>query len=179
MEQDQVLGPQYSATWPTTVGAVCIIVGGLSLFGGCLALTGMAEIEQLHTAIPFGDGELSEELVKQLASTSPPEWISSVGALLNIILSIVLAGAGMALLQRAPKARRTLLGWSVFYILFTLGAAFANWAPRMELVKQNSEVQGMFLAQIVISMPLYFALPIFLLIYLNREQTRNEVGSWR
>jgi hypothetical protein len=171
-------GVQYSATWPTTVGACCIIVGGLSLFGGCLALTGMAEIEQLHTAIPFGDGELSEGLKIQLKATKPPEWITTTVTLSNIVFSIVLAGSGMALLQRAPKARMILFVWSVLYILFTIAAAIANWAPRMDLVKQNTEVQGMFLAQIVISTPLYLVLPVFLLIYLNRKQTRNEVASW-
>ena len=170
---------QNPATWPTTVGAVCIIVGGLSLFGGCLALTGMAEIEQLHTAIPFGDGELSEELIEQLDSTAPPNWFASVTATMNIVFSIVLVGAGMALLQRSPNARVTLLAWSMLYIMFTISAAAANWAPRMELVSQNSEVLGMFLAQIAISMPLYLVLPVFLLIYLNRKQARNEVASWR
>jgi hypothetical protein len=170
---------QYSATWPTTVGACCIIVGGLSLFGGCLALTGMAEIEQLHTAIPFGDGELSEELLKQLDATSPPQWIASLASTLHIVFSIILVVAGMSLLQRSPRGRPILLIWALLYILFTFGAAVANWIPRMDLVKQNSEVEGMFLAQIVISMPLYLVLPVFLLIYLNRKQTRNEVASWR
>jgi len=46
-------------------------------------------------------------------------------------------------------------------------------------VQQSSEVQAMFLAQIVISMPLYLILPIFLLIYLNKNQARNEVALWR
>jgi len=170
---------QYSATWPRRIGAVCIVVGGLSLFGGCLALTGMAEIEQLHTAIPFGDGKLSEELAAQLKATEPKAWIANSASLMNIIFSIALAGAGMALLQRAPKARTTLLTWSGFYIIFTLAAAWINWSARMELVSQNKEVQGMFLAQLVISMPLYLALPVFLLIYLNRKQTRNEVTLWR
>ena len=170
---------QHTATWPTTIGAVCIVVGGLSLFGGCLALTGMAEIEQLHTAIPFGDGELSDELLKQLDATAPSKWISSTGSTINIFFAIFLIGAGMALLQRVPKARKSLLAWSVLFILFTIGAAIVNWSPRMELVKQNSEVQGMFLAQIVISMPLYLILPVFLLFYLNTKQVRNELKLWR
>jgi len=179
MDQFHEKDLQYSATWPTTIGAVCIIVGGLSLFGGCLALTGMAEMEQLHTAIPFGEGELNEELIEQLRATAPAHWIATTASCLNIIFSIVLAGAGMALLQRAPKARITLLFWSLFYICFTVAAAVAMWFPRMRLVQENSEVEAMFLAKIVISAPLYLALPVFILIYLNRKQTRNEVASWR
>ena len=102
MEQAHENELQYKATWPTTIGAVCIIVGGLSLFGGCLALTGMAEMEQLHTAIPFGDGELSKELVAQLKATDPAAWIESTASYVNILLSIVLMGSGMSLLSNAP-----------------------------------------------------------------------------
>jgi uncharacterized membrane protein len=139
----------------------------------------MAEIEQLHTAIPYGEGELSEELTNQLKETEPAAWLASFASMLNIVFSVVLAGSGMALLQRAPRARVTLLYWSVFYVLFTFASAWLNWAPRMELVSQNKDVEGMFLAQLVISMPLYLALPVFLLIYLNLKQTRNEVANWR
>jgi hypothetical protein len=170
---------QHSETWPTTIGAVSIIVGGLSLFGGCLALTGMAEMEQLHTAIPFGDGELSDELVAQLKATAPAKWILNITTIANIVFSVILTWAGMALLQRAPSARKTLLVWSVFYLLFSIASAVANWAPRMELVQQNNDVKGMFLAQLVISTPLYLALPVFLLIFLNRKRIRNEIAFWR
>ena len=64
-------------------------------------------------------------------------------------------------------------------MLYTFVAASINWLPRIDLAKENNEVLGMFLAQIMISMPLYLALPVFLLIYLNTEQVRNETSLWR
>jgi len=170
---------QYFVTWPTTVGACCVIVGGLSLFGGCLSLTGMAEIEQLHTAIPFGDGKISEELLKKLDASAPPRWISSIASALITVLSLFLIHAGVGLLKRVPSARKSLLVWSMLYIFSTFAAAIINWIPRMPLVREYAEVQGMFLAQIMISLPLYLVLPVFLLIYLNKKQVRNEVALWR
>ncbi len=149
------------------------------LFGGCLAFTGMAEIEQLHTAMPFGEGEMSEELLEQLDATSPPIWLTSITSSLITILSLVLMYVGVGLLKRVPTARRALLVWSVLYVLTTIASAIINWLPRMHLVQENAEVHGMFLAQIVISMPMYLVLPIFLLIYLNKKQVRNEVALWR
>ncbi len=165
--------------WPTTLGALCIVVGGLSLFGGCLALSGMSEIEQLHTAIPFGQGELNEQLLKDLAASALPQWIGTVVSIVNIVLSIVLAGTGMALLQRAPRSRRILLVWAVMYIVITISSTVATWMPRRELVTESSDVKGMFLADLVISMPLYLALPVFLLWWLNRSHVRNEIAHWR
>jgi len=170
---------QYTATWPTTFGSVCIVVGGLSLFGGCLSLTGMAEIEQLHTAIPFGEGELDSSLREKLELTAPSAALATILSLTNILLSLFLVFAGMSLLKRTPNSRKALLTWSFMYILYTFAAASINWLPRIDLAKENNEVLGMFLAQIMISMPLYLALPVFLLIYLNTEQVRNETSLWR
>jgi glucan phosphoethanolaminetransferase (alkaline phosphatase superfamily) len=170
---------QYSATWPTTVGAVSIIVGGLSLFGGCMALTGMSEIEQLHTAVPFGEGQMNEALLAQLAETAPPDWLSSSASMLVVLFSISLVAFGMSLLLRNPKGVSRLRWWAGLYIVFSFGAAIAQWMPRMELVRSNSEVQALFLAQLTLSLPLYLVLPVFLLVYLNLKKIRNEVTLWR
>jgi hypothetical protein len=60
-----------------------------------------------------------------------------------------------------------------------IGGVIINWTPRWELVQENSEVQGMFLAQLLISMPMYLILPIFLLIFLNKKQIQSEITTWR
>ena len=170
---------QNTTTWPSTVGGICIIVGGLSLFGGCIALTGMSEIEQLHTAIPFGKGELDEQLIADLAASASPQWVGTLISIANIVLSIVLAGTGMALLQRAPRSRRILLVWAGVYIVIMIAGTVATWMPRGDLIAVSSDVKGMFLAHLVISLPLYLALPTFLLWWLNRSHVRNEISLWR
>ena len=165
--------------WPTTVGAACVIVGGLSLFGGCLSLGGMAEMEQLHTAIPFGEGQLSEELRLKLQATAPNRVVTNFFSILNIIFAIALTLFGIGLLQQNPNARKRLLCWATTYIALMIGGVIINWTPRWELVQDNSEVQGMFLAQLLISMPMYLILPIFLLIFLNKKQIQSEITTWR
>jgi hypothetical protein len=165
--------------WPTTFGALCIVVGGLSLFGGCLALSGMSEMEQLHTAIPFGRGELDEQLIADLAASAPPQWVGTFISIANIVLSIVLAGTGMALLQRAPRSRGILLAWASVYIVITIAGTVVTWMPRGDLIAASSDVKGMFLAHLVLSLPLYLALPTFLLWWLNRSHVRNEILLWR
>ncbi len=168
-----------SITWPTTVGAACVIVGGFSLFGGCLSLSGMAEMEQLHTAIPFGDGEISDALLEKLHATAPGQSIANLFSGLHILFAITLTLFGIALLQEHPKARIRLLIWSILYITLTIAGIIINWSPRWDLIQENSEVQGMFLAQLLISMPMYLILPMFLLIYLNKKQIRSQIASWR
>ncbi len=139
----------------------------------------MSEIEQLHTAIPFGKGELDEQLIGDLAASAPSQWVGTLISIANIVLSIVLAGTGMALLQRAPKSRGVLLVWAVVYIVITIVGTVATWLPRGDLIATSSDVKGMFLAHLVISLPLYLALPIFLLWWLNRSHVRNEISLWR
>ena len=79
---------QNTTMWPTTFGALCIVVGGLSLFGGCLALSGMSEIEQLHTAIPFGRGELDEQLIDADSENQTNDQIIQKQNLESLDLSI-------------------------------------------------------------------------------------------
>ncbi|MBC8203063.1 MAG: hypothetical protein H8E91_04465 [Planctomycetes bacterium] len=165
--------------WPTTVGAVCVIVGGLSLFGGCLSLSGMAEMEQLHTAIPFGDGELSEEIRTQIQANAPLPGVVNLIAGLKIFFAIALTVFGMALLQEHPKARIRLCVWSVLYIVLTIASIIIIWTPHWDLIQENSEVKGMFLAQLLISMPMYLILPVFLLVFLNKKQIQSEIATWR
>ncbi len=166
-------------TWPTTVGAVCVIVGGLSLFGSCLSLSGMAEIEQLYTAIPFGDGKLSEETLSKLQENAPLPGIMNLISGLKIFFAIGLTVFGMALLQEHPKARVRLLLWSVLYTTLTIAGIIINWTPQWDLIQESSEIMGMFLATLLIYMPMYLILPIFLLIFLNKKQIRSEIASWR
>ena len=116
--------------WPTTVGAACVIVGGLSLFGGCLSLGGMAEMEQLHTAIPFGEGQLSEELRLKLQATAPSRGVTNFFSILNIIFAIALTLFGIGLLQQNPNARKRLLYWATTYIALMIGGVIINWTPR-------------------------------------------------
>ena len=157
---------------------MCIVVGGLSLFGGCLSLTGVSEIEQLHTAVPFGEGEMSKSVMDSLAATAPPTWISSVASVLVILFSFSLIAFGMSLLLRNPNAPKRLKWWAGLYILFSIASIIVQWVPRMELVQSDSMVQALFLAQLTISLPLYLFLPVCLLIWLNRTAIRNEIKSW-
>ena len=71
------------------------------------------------------------------------------------------------------------VGEDYYVFLDVLEEECSHFSDCLTIGYQNKEVEGMFLAQIAISMPLYLALPIFLLIFLNRKQTRNEVASWR
>jgi len=170
---------QYSETWPTTVGSVCIVVGGLSLFGGCLSLTGMSEIEQLYSAVPFGEGEMNEEIILALSVHAPPAWMTTFGSMLVILFSLALTFFGASLLQRSPGAVLKLKCWSVLYIVFTLLMVIINWVPRVSLIESESTVKGLLLAQLTISIPLYLVLPIFLLFFLNSKKVRNELLLWR
>jgi len=139
----------------------------------------MSEIEQLHSAIPFGEGEMSEEVYEALASHAPPAWISSVTSMLVILFSLTLIGLGMSLLQRDKRAVKRLIWWSVLYATFTVASVCISWIPRMDLVSEHSAVQALFLAQLMIALPMYLLLPVFLLIYLNCSKVRNELTLWR
>lgn len=170
---------QNTSTWPTTFGAIGIVIGGLSLFGAFLSLSGMSEIEQLQTATPFSAGVLNEQISTLLDSSGPSQWVESIVSIVMILLSLVLIGAGMALQQRTFASRAILLYWAAIYVATTMASTIWTWAPRRDLIASSSEVKGIFVAHLVISLPLSLAFPTFLLWWLNRHHIRNETALWR
>ena len=157
------------ATEVADIEGISVLACGIGSLTGAIAA-------QMREGI---DGEMSEELLKKLQATAPLEGVANLFSGLNILFALALTVFGMNLLQEHPKARTRLFVWSVLYILLTIAGIIINWTPRLPLIQENSEVQGMFLAQLLISMPMYLILPIFLLIFLNRKQVRSEIASWR
>ena len=168
-----------TANWPSVVGAICIVLGGLSLFGSCLSLLGMSEIEQLHTAIPFGKGELDESLLLQLQVAGPIIWLIKLLEITSMLLSLFLLYQGMLLLQRNRSSIFCLFCWSYSSIILSILSLILNWTPRWSLIATNSEIKGMFLAHLLISLPMALLLPVFLLIFLNKRRIKTEVVQWR
>ena len=168
-----------TSTWPNVVGAICIVFGGLSLFGSCLGFLGMSEIEQLHTAIPFGKGELDDSFLLQLQVAGPAIWLIRLFQILSMLLSLFLLYQGMLLLQRDSRAIFCLFCWSYSSIILSILSLILNWIPRWSLIATNSEIKGMFLAHLLISLPIALLLPVFLLIFLNKRHIKTEVVQWR
>tara|TARA_Y100001968_G_C19134996_1_gene608617 strand:+ start:71 stop:598 length:528 start_codon:yes stop_codon:yes gene_type:complete len=165
--------------WVTVCGAICVIVGGLMLFGGCLGLSGMDELQQLHTAIPIGDGEMSDSLQAELIEHGPPMWFARVNSICVVCFSLFLLMQGIFLIQRDPKVPRRLILWSFCFIIFTFVVVLMNWVPRWLLVASNSEVKAMFLAQLLIAMPMQLALPVGLIIFFNKQKVKADIAQWR
>ena len=149
------------------------------LFGGCLGLSGMDELQQLHTAIPIGEGEISDSLQSELIERGPPMWFSRLSNLVVVCLSLYLLMQGIFLIQRDPKVPKRLMIWSFCFIIFTILVVLMNWVPRWLLIASNSEVKAMFLAQLLIAMPMQLALPIGLIIFLNKQKVKADIAQWR
>jgi hypothetical protein len=139
----------------------------------------MGELEQLHTALPFGEPKLSESIREALVDTSPAAWVISSSSMLVILFSIALVALGMSLLQRNPRAIGRLKWWASLYIIFTITTVCLNWVPRLDLIQTDQPILALFLAQLMIYLPLYLLLPFFLLVYLNLAKVRNELKLWR
>tara|TARA_Y100000589_G_C27043559_1_gene584198 strand:+ start:373 stop:900 length:528 start_codon:yes stop_codon:yes gene_type:complete len=165
--------------WITVCGAICVIVGGLMLFGGCLGLSGMDELQQLHTAIPIGEGEISDSLQSELIEHGPPMWFSRLSNLVVVCLSLYLLIQGIFLIQRDPKVPKRLMLWSFCSIIFTIVAVLMNWVPRWLLVTSTPEVEAIFLAQLLIALPMQLALPVGLIIFFNKQKVKANIAQWR
>jgi len=168
--------PAATAIWPTTFGAVGVVVGGLRCYGGCVAIGGLDPISALHTAtqLPGGDDPVLAALVEE----GPPVALAMAMAGIESVMAIGLILASIALIQHRRTARRLLLWWSVAALALVVVATLVAWAPRWSLVGEHDAAEAVFVAWLVIKVPLTVALPIFLLAWLRRPSIRDEMARW-
>lgn len=168
--------PAGTPIWPTTVGAVGVVVGGLQCYGGCVAIGGLDPISALHTAtqLPGGDDPVLAALMAQ----GPPTALAVTMGGIEAVMAIVLILASIALIQHRRGARRLLRCWSTAALALVVVATVIAWAPRWSLVAEHDAAEAAFVAWLVIRVPLTVALPIFLLAWFSRSSIRDEMARW-
>lgn len=168
--------PAGTPIWPTTVGAVGVVVGGLQCYGGCVAIGGLDPVSALHTAtqLPGGDDPVLAALVEH----GPPTALAVTMAGVECVMAIVLILASISLIQHRGIAGRLLLNWSAAALALVVVATVIAWAPRWSLVAEHDAAEAAFVAWLVMRVPLTVALPIFLLAWLRRPSIRDEMARW-
>lgn len=169
--------PASRSTWPTVVGVVSIVFGGLGVVGAI--------------ATPFTAGMAPPD-----ANMPPPPegaalFIQGAQNCLALILAVVLLTGGIGLLQRRGWSRPTLMGWSIAkLILVAIGIVvgfLGGGAAQIEQMNQQfadagmdfAVSQGMVITATIVSAIWFAAWPIFLLIWFSRGTIKNEVDAWR
>lgn len=176
--------PGAPSSWPTTLGVICIVFGGLGL-----ACYGCGSVQ---TALgPWMAGMVPEE--QRPATPQGLQLVVQVAQMCTAFaLSVWLLVAGIGLTRRRPWSRAHCMGWSVVKILLVVvgtvaGALFAPDSVQQvnDQLSQGGRQTPPFTmtTQIIyiillISLLWFLVWPVVLLLWFSRASVKAEVEAW-
>lgn len=184
--------PMREATWPTTVGIICIVLASLAaLFSAWTVIQQfMIMSGAFNMAMQPGTPDMSSIMQAGV-------WPQVVTGSLQLVLAVILLGLGIALTKRRPVARRGLIFWSIAKIVLSLIVAVLTMWLQLRMSEevsaamssdpnappQMTTVMPTMLWVIALFSGVFIfawgsAWPVFLLIWFNRAPVRLEIGRW-
>jgi len=182
---DALAAPKRKSTWPTIIGVIAIVFGilGILVYGVC-GIVGQFFGGQFMSMMNTPDADA------QIAAMEQYKWLNVGVGLLQAILAVLLLVAGIAMTRRRANCRSMAMMWACAKILIVaLGSAvgfFAQQAQFEAIAQQQATVPpgmqqmqgGMLIVGVAFGVAWGWALPIFMLIWLNRQKVRDEVAGW-
>jgi len=176
------------SSWPLALGIVAIIFGGGGLLVGCFGAAGLLFMDKVVELVEDSPG-MTELTTASLQAATQHKGLQLGLTGLGLILSLMLLLAGIGMLSRKRSSRTLSLAWSAMKMLFVpvhAGVAYYVGAPQLEAMQQDPNmaqlpqgfIQGALIGQTVFMVAWGWALPVFLLIWLNRAKIRAEVAAW-
>lgn len=178
------------AKWPKVLGIILLVFGVLGLGQGLLAPASVFLTKaQMQSFVDMGaEQEQVDEYISQLKTQS---YLS--GAVYAILGALLLTG-GILMLKRRKVCSPLLQTWAVLKILgggFVIFRQMSLTELQMEIMMIDSNTMGGKEAEMMESIFDYSmkigmvfgiiflaALPIFVIIWLNRSKIRDQIQAW-
>ncbi len=173
------------SSWPNVVGIICIVMGSLGALGGFCGVIGSFFQGYFANMMPAGQANVMTGMAQYM-----PYMIAS--NVLNLALAVTLIIGGTGLTSRRRWGRPVLLHWSwLKMIAVIVGAVLGYYVQQAQLQAMLNDPNaasappqmGMFMQLgagigLAIGVVWGWILPIFVLIWLNRQTIRDEANSW-
>ncbi|MDF1825176.1 MAG: hypothetical protein P1U68_11070 [Verrucomicrobiales bacterium] len=186
---DPSLTPPQEVKWPKTLGIIALVIGILGLLQVAVAPISLIFLKQ-QMAILVEQG-VNEEKVETFMTAMKATTIQSAIALGAI--AILLTVGGVLLLKRKPLSAAIISVWAILKIL--IGGYFSMRSLSMtkmqlDITMSMGDVQGKDAEMIsriteyatyagaVFAILWIAALPVFFLIWFNRQPVKNEIKTW-
>jgi hypothetical protein len=181
---------QRITVWPKKLGIVSIVFAVLGAATGALTLVSILALRydpQVIDKVAKTDAQ-KEFMRSPLVQT----WLtaSSISTILSIGLAVMLLVCAIGLIRRRPWSIKGLFIWAVLKVILEVAAAgleYVLYAKISQAINQglleSADVPGMFrlwsVNAMVFSLAIGCALAVFVLIWLARTETREEVAAWQ
>lgn len=177
-------------TWPTKLGIVAIL---FAVFGGATSGLTLATVLALRYSPRAIEAVAKTDAQKDFMRSSLVQtWLtaSSIGNALFLMLAVVLLVCAIGLIRRRAWSVKGLSTWAGLKVILEVGVAGLDYVMYSRIghaidqgLLESANVPKMFslwsVNTMIFTLALICALPVFVLIWLARVETREEVAMWR
>lgn len=174
--------PAPAPSWPSVLGILALLLGLFGTLVGAFAVLSPLVMSFWAQFVP-AEGRTGLAVADRWTA-----WTVASGGLATG-LSLLLMVAGIGLLRRRRWACALLQTWAVLRMMLAVGQVGVAYVIQQETLASMSQqmpapmpaqqyVQLFALLGMVISLAWYWALPVFLLIWLARGRVREHVAEW-
>jgi len=173
------------SSWPTVLGVIAIVLGGLGCLGGCWGALSPLFIRGVLKMVP--QAQMPGPGLDQFKEWGP--WIT-ISSLIGVPLAVLLLASGIGLVQRRRWAVGVGRCWAILkmiWVVITSVASVVIQQGQFEALGQQNPMPGLsgglfvvigvFAA--VLALVWGWALPVFFLIWFALKKTKREVAVWR
>ncbi len=169
--------------WPTTVGVISIVLGGLGALSGCWGIVSPMFMGAFLELMPPGQTQGLGAMTEHVG------LISGLGAAGMVVATLLLI-AGIGMVRRRPWSVSASRWWAVLKMLFVVVQTALGAVMQKEMIEEMTKndpnvaamgtgfMSAMFIVGYALGLLWGWAYPIFLLIWLSRGKVKEEVASW-
>jgi hypothetical protein len=163
---------QRATVWPRRLGVVSIILGSLGLLFGTMGSSVALQAKAIEMSLP------QDVTPNQQAILKAATWRAnlSIGA---AAIGVPLLIAGIGLVARRRWSIKFCRAWTILCIVLSLVDAAVNALIHKGLAEAADRPATLLSTGVVLGLVWSLALPIFMLIWLAREEIREEIAGWR
>ncbi|MBI5724755.1 MAG: hypothetical protein HZA50_12400 [Planctomycetes bacterium] len=157
------IGPE-KPVWPLVIGIICVAFAGIGMLCTLTALITIAA-----------------KIDRGSAYKTFPSWYSSfevVTFFVSFFLAVFLLAGGIMLVKRIRESTSILKAYSIVNLLSTC-VSYASMLFGDVADKAPYEQKIILYMSWAIGLPLSFALPVFLLIWLLRAKVKQDMLDWK
>ncbi len=178
------------STWPTVIGVITIVFGGLGALGGCFGAFAPFFIGMMQSMVP-------EDQVTGLEGMMDwGVWMVAL-AMAGMLMAVLLLVAGIGITKRHAWGPKTALVWAPLKMIFVVlnsVVAYQIQIAQFEAMQEamandpnvpagmgafrGSMMQALGIFGVLISVLWGWALPVFLFIWFSRKKIRTETAGW-
>lgn len=168
--QPGALGIRREASWPKTLGVVCLVIGALGTVTNALGILSVLFAGKFVGSDPA----LAAHLEKW-------KGVSAASAGVGVLLAVMLAVVGIGMMSRRRWAAQAGAWWAVAKLIhIVVGGLLTVVVTRDQLAGAGQAMAvGMAITSAAIGALISAVLPVIVLVMLRREASREEIASWR